>query len=36
VPRCEWRELADAGVGLRAWVQHCDFGFRRIDFAFQG
>ena len=36
VPRCEWQQLADAGVGLQAWVQRCDFGFRRIDFAFQG
>ncbi len=31
---CAWERAADAGVGLRAWVQRCDFGFRRIDFLF--
>ena len=34
VPGCAWEEVADAAVGLGAWVQRCDFGFRRIDFVF--
>lgn len=29
---CKWEKLSDAGVGLDAWVQRCDFGFRKIDF----
>lgn len=33
---CAWERLADAGVGLAAWVQRCDFGFRKIDFVFAG
>lgn len=33
---CAWEKLADAAVGLEAWVQRCDFGFRKIDFLFQG
>ncbi len=28
-------KLADESVGLAAWVQQCDFGFRKIDFVFQ-
>jgi hypothetical protein len=36
VKGCAWTRLADASVGLAAWVQRCDFGFRRIDFVFQG
>jgi hypothetical protein len=33
---CTWETLSDASVGLEAWVQRCDFGFRKIDFLFQG
>lgn len=29
---CAWEKLADAKLGLAAWVQRCDYGFRRIDF----
>ncbi|HET7096721.1 MAG TPA: hypothetical protein VFJ68_04970, partial [Casimicrobiaceae bacterium] len=33
---CAWEHLEDAGVGLAAWVQRCDYGFRKIDFLFVG
>jgi hypothetical protein len=33
---CKWERLADAAVGLAAWVQRCDYGFRKIDFLFAG
>jgi len=33
---CQWEKLADPEVGLDAWVQRCDFGFRRIDLLFVG
>jgi hypothetical protein len=29
--RCAWEKLSDPSVGLEAWVQRCDFGFRKID-----
>jgi hypothetical protein len=29
---CVWEKLSDARLGLAAWVQRCDFGFRKIDF----
>jgi hypothetical protein len=32
VKGCTWEKLSDAAVGLDAWVQRCDFGFRKIDF----
>jgi len=32
--KCSWERLADAAIGLEAWVQRCDFGFRKIDFLF--
>jgi len=32
VKGCAWERLADASLGLEAWVQRCDFGFRKIDF----
>jgi hypothetical protein len=32
---CEWVKIADTTVGLSAWVQKCDFGFRRIDLFFK-
>ncbi len=34
--KCAWSKLADAKVGLEAWVQTCDYGDRKIDFLFQG
>jgi hypothetical protein len=34
VDKCAWERLADKGVGLSAWVQRCDFGFRQIHFEF--
>jgi hypothetical protein len=33
---CAWEKIADAKLGLEAWVQRCDFGFRKIDFVFAG
>ncbi len=33
---CKWEKLSDARLGLEAWVQRCDFGFRKIDFLIQG
>jgi len=33
---CKWERLANATVGLVAWVERCDFGFRKIDFLFVG
>ena len=33
---CAWEERADATVGLAAWVERCDYGFRKIDFVFVG
>lgn len=34
VKGCVWEKLTDRKVGLEAWVQRCDFGFRKIDFLF--
>lgn len=31
---CAWERLSDDSVGLAAWVQRCDFGFRKIDLRF--
>ena len=28
---CVWQYLSDPALGLAAWVQHCDFGFRKIN-----
>ena len=36
VKGCAWEKLSDAAIGLEAWVQRCDFGFRKIDFVFDG
>ena len=33
---CAWERVSDATVGLAAWVQRCDYGFRKIDFLFKG
>jgi hypothetical protein len=32
VKGCSWERISDATLGLEAWVQRCDFGFRKIDF----
>ena len=32
---CRWERRSDAELGLAAWVQRCDFGFRKIDFVAQ-
>jgi len=32
VKGCAWRQISDPALGLEAWVQRCDFGFRKIDF----
>ena len=28
---CTWEKISDAALGLEAWVQRCDFGYRKID-----
>ncbi len=33
---CKWGKVSSETVGLEAWVQVCDYGFRKIDFVFQG
>ena len=33
---CAWEQTSDPAVGLAAWVQRCDYGFRKIDFVFVG
>jgi hypothetical protein len=33
---CVWEKLSDSKIGLEAWVQRCDFGFRKINFLFDG
>ncbi len=33
---CQWERLADPVIGLAAWVQRCDYGFRKIGFLFAG
>lgn len=35
VKGCAWEKVSDDDVGLEAWVQRCDFGFRKIDFVFE-
>jgi len=35
VKDCKWVKLSNESVGLAAWVQECDFGFRKINFVFQ-
>lgn len=34
VKGCTWEKASSAKLGLEAWVQRCDFGFRKIDFLF--
>lgn len=36
IDKCVWEKLADKTVGLAAWAQRCDFGFRQIHFEFVG
>jgi hypothetical protein len=36
VEGCQWEKLTNADVGLDAWVQRCDFGFRKIDLFWKG
>ncbi|WP_214471859.1 hypothetical protein [Mesorhizobium sp. dw_380] len=36
IDKCVWERLADKTIGLAAWVQRCDFGFRQIHFEFAG
>jgi len=31
---CAWEKVSDARIGLEAWVQRCDFGFRKIQFRY--
>jgi hypothetical protein len=32
---CRWKKISEAKLGLAAWVQECDYGFRKIDFVVQ-
>ena len=36
IDKCAWEKLADKTIGLSAWAQRCDFGFRKIHFEFAG
>ncbi|MCA0031665.1 hypothetical protein [Mesorhizobium sp. B263B2A] len=36
IEKCVWERLADKTIGLAAWAQRCDFGFRQIHFEFAG
>jgi hypothetical protein len=36
VKGCKWERLSDPALGLDAWVQRCDFGFRKIDLYTKG
>ena len=33
---CKWEKISNASIGLEAWVQRCDYGFRKIDFFIKG
>lgn len=35
VKGCAWEKMTSEALGLEAWVQRCDFGFRKIDFVFE-
>ncbi|HQR45457.1 MAG TPA: hypothetical protein PLB02_00570 [Thermoanaerobaculia bacterium] len=35
VKGCAWEKATSEALGLEAWVQRCDFGFRKIDFVFE-
>jgi hypothetical protein len=34
--KCVWEKFSNAAVGLEAWVERCDYGFRKIDFVARG
>lgn len=36
IDKCVWERLTDKTIGLAAWAQRCDFGFRQIHFEFAG
>jgi hypothetical protein len=36
VKGCKWEKVSNATLGLEAWVQHCDFSFRKIDLFIKG
>lgn len=36
IDKCAWEKMADKTIGLAAWAQRCDFGFRQIHFEFVG
>jgi hypothetical protein len=36
VKGCKWEKASNATLGLDAWVQRCDYGFRRIDLFIKG
>jgi len=33
---CAWTKMTDEKLGLDAWVEKCDYGFRKIDFTVVG
>ncbi|MFI5181446.1 MAG: hypothetical protein ACHQPI_08660 [Thermoanaerobaculia bacterium] len=35
VKGCAWEKAASPSLGFEAWVQRCDFGFRKIDLFFE-
>jgi hypothetical protein len=36
VKGCAWEKISNAAIGLDAWVQRCDLGFRKIDLFIKG
>lgn len=36
IEKCVWEKLSSKAIGLSAWAQRCDFGFRQIHFEFAG
>ncbi|MER8847510.1 hypothetical protein [Mesorhizobium australicum] len=36
IDKCVWEKLTDKTIGVAAWAQRCDFGFRQIHFEFVG
>lgn len=36
VKGCAWEQVSAKSLGFEAWVQHCDYGFRKIDFFVKG
>jgi len=33
---CKWEQLSDSNLGLEAWIQQCDFGFRKVTLYVKG